>query len=482
MIKKKKQLNKQSNKQQLNKQILLVTYIFMGLFLILAGYFAYLAGYSSKNVINNPYNKLQNLLSESVVRGNIYSSDGELLATTVTDDEGNESRYYPLGQEFCHIVGSVDKGLYGLESSYNFELLSSSISPFLKIANDFSGKKDPGDSIVTTLNAEIQHTVNQAMSSYDGAAIVMDSKTGDVLAMVSNPGYDPNDIAEDWEDIQSSESSVLLNRATQGLYTPGSIFKIITLYAYLEQGGSEEDYSYDCTGSVEVDGQTIRCNNSTAHGTVDLKDSFAYSCNCSFINLGKQISAEQMQKAAKKLLFGQKLPLNVESNQSRFSLKKEDTDFMKAQTMFGQGETLMSPMHAAMIVSAVANDGTAVRPKFVREIKNVDGKVVKTEESRNYKQLFQPEMAEKLKDYMRSVVEYGTAQRLNQYENLTVYGKTGSAEIDSERNFHSWFVGFAENEKTDDNYTIVVITEKMPHGTSPAPSVTIANQILKVLD
>ena len=92
------------------------------------------------------------------------------------------------------------------------------------------------------------------------------------------------------------------------------------------------------------------------------------------------------------------------------------------------------------------------------------------------------EMAEKLKAYMGAVVEYGTAERLNHYSNLTVYGKTGSAEIDSERNINSWFMGFAENANTNENYTIVVVAENVASGTSPAPSVTIANQILKVLD
>lgn len=472
----------ETNSKKLNKDILMVTYIFMGLFLILAVYFFYLVGYSSRDLINNPYNKLQNLLSESVVRGDIYSSDGELLATTSYDSKGEEYRYYPFDEQYCHVVGSIGQGLYGLESAYNFDLLSSSSNILTKIANDFSDKKDSGDSIVTTLDSSVQKAACQALNGYDGAVVVMDSKTGAVLAMVSNPGYNPNTIEEDWEKINEGESSVLLNRATQGLYTPGSIFKLVTLYEYLKEGGEEEGYSYTCEGSTTVDGEIIHCNNGISHGTVNLMDSFAYSCNCSFVNIGKQISVKNLISSCNDLLFNKSLPVKIAYNKSSFQLQEKDSDFVKAQTVFGQGETLISPVHAAILVSAIANGGTAMEPFFVESIKGASGNTVKTFSAKSYKTLFDADMAEKLKGYMRSVTEYGTASRLNNFSNLTVYGKTGSAEIDSERNINSWFIGFAENEENTKNYTIVVVAENVASGTSPAPSVTIANQILKVLD
>lgn len=472
----------ETNSKKLNKDILLVTYIFMGLFLLLAVYFFYLVGYSGRELINNPYNKLQNLLSNSVVRGNIYSSDGELLATTSHDNQGEEYRYYPFEEQYCHVVGSIDQGLYGLESAYNFDLLSSSSNVLTKIANDLSNKKDKGDSIVTTLDSSVQNAVYHALKGYDGAAVVMDSRTGAVLAMVSNPGYNPNTISQDWEKINEGESSVLLNRATQGLYTPGSIFKLVTLYEYLKEGGDEEGYSYVCEGKTEAGGEIIHCNDGVSHGTVDLMDSFAYSCNCSFVNIGNSISVKNLGSSCNDLLFNRNLPVKIAYKKSSFKLQESDSDFVKAQTVFGQGETLISPIHAAILVSAVANEGTAMEPYFVESIKGASGNTVKAFSAKSFKTLFAPDMAEKLKNYMRSVVEYGTAKRLNNFENLTVYGKTGSAEIDSERNINSWFIGFAENGENERSYTIVVVAENVAEGTSPAPSVTIANQILKVLD
>ena len=482
MIKKSKHNQAETNSRKLNKDILMVTYIFMGLFLILVIYFFYLVGFSSKKMINNSYNKLQNLLSESVIRGNIYSSDGELLAATAYDEDGAEYRHYPFNDQYCHVVGSIDQGLYGLESAYNFELLSSSSNMFKKMINDFKNQKDDGDSIVSTLNHKIQKAAYQALKGYDGAVIVMDSHTGAVLSMVSNPGYNPNTIKENWDKINEGNSSVLLNRATQGLYTPGSIFKLITLYEYLKEGGDEEAYSYLCEGNISADEETIHCNDNTAHGTVNLMDSFAYSCNCSFVNIGRQLSIENLSSACNDLLFNKTLPVTIAYNKSSFQLQQNDSDFVKALTFFGQGETLISPIHAAILVNAVANKGTAMEPYFVESIKGASGKTVKTFSAKSYKTLFDEEMADKLKQYMRSVVEYGTAKRLNSFDNLTVYGKTGSAEIDSARNINSWFIGFAEEKESEKSYTIVVVAENVAAGTSPAPSVTIANQILKVLD
>ena len=123
-----------------------------------------------------------------------------------------------------------------------------------------------------------------------------------------------------------------------------------------------------------------------------------------------------------------------------------------------------------------------MKPRLVESVQNDAGKEIKKYPAKEYKELFEPEMAEKLKTYMASVIKYGTATRLNQYANLRVYGKTGTAEIDSERNSNSWFIGFAEQKDTKENYTIVVVTENIPDGTYPAPAVTIAGQVLKVLD
>ena len=474
--------NKNKLSKKRNKDMVMVAYMFFGMFLILAGYFIYVAGIMGPKHVNNPYNKLVGLLAESVVRGSIYSADGEVLASTGTDENGQEYRTYPYGEEYCHTVGSIEEGVYGLEAACQYDLLSSADPVWKKFLHDMSGKKDTGNSIVTTLDTKVTRAAYEAMEGYQGSAIVMDSRTGEILAMVSRPGYDPNKVSKTWEDITTREDSPLLNRATQGLYTPGSIFKIITLYEYLQEHKEDAaSYSYECLGGIDVDGTGIHCSNGTSHGTVDLEDSFAYSCNCSFVNLGLMLDLTRFQKTAKQLLFNSKLPMILDYKKSEFSLKDTDSDFVKAQTFFGQGETLITPLHAAILVQAIANDGMAMKPKLVSKIVDGQGNTVKENKNGEYQRLFDKTSAQELKEYMKSVVDYGTAKRLQGFTNLTVYGKTGTAQTGNKGIAHSWFVGFAENAATNQSYTVVVVTESVDE-TVAAPSVSVTKEILKVLD
>ena len=222
--------NRKKKKNTKNREFAVVTYSFLGLFLCLMGYFVYFEQVESEQFINNPYNKRQELFTRSVVRGSIYSADGVTLAETVTDAEGNETRMYPAGRIFAHVVGYSTHGTSGIEAMANFNLLRSNILYMEKAVSEIKGEKNPGDSVTTTLNYDLQLQAYDALGSYDGAVVVMEPETGRILAMVSKPDFDPNTIADDWDTFVSddSDSSVLLNRATQGLYPPGSTFKIFT--------------------------------------------------------------------------------------------------------------------------------------------------------------------------------------------------------------------------------------------------------------
>lgn len=139
-----------------------------------------------------------------------------------------------------------------------------------------------GDSVVTTLNLELQEAAYDALGNYKGAVVVMEPSTGKILAMVSKPDFDPNTVAENWDFLNTDQDSVLLNRATQGQYAPGSTFKVVTALEYMRENPDYENYGYNCTGAIEKDGVTIRCYNGHVHGQVGFQDSLAYSCNTSF--------------------------------------------------------------------------------------------------------------------------------------------------------------------------------------------------------
>ncbi|MFG6325639.1 MAG: penicillin-binding protein 2 [Lachnospiraceae bacterium] len=461
-----------------NKSIMRATYIFVGLFLIMAVYFSYYLGMKSDEQMNNSYNKLTGKLGETTVRGKIYSSDGKVLAETVTDDDGRERRSYPYNELFCHVVGTTAYGQSGLEAVYDYQLLMSDSSWVSKLFTDLKGKKYEGNNIITTLDTELQKAAFDAMSDYKGAVVIMEADTGKVITMMSNPSYNPNTLREQWDTISADKTSPLVNRATMGLYTPGSIFKLFTLEEYLEEGGQSSDYIFNCTGAVQISGKNISCANGHSHGTVDLTGSFSNSCNGSFINIGSSLKNGSLKKLCDRMLFNSHLPIKLPYNKSSFSLADDADDFLKAQTYFGQGETLCTPVHMALICSAIANDGVIMEPMFVERIENAYGKTVESFEPKEYKTIFSKVQAENLKPYLRSVVEKGTAIRLNDFKNLTVYGKTGTAQTDNGNKSNSWFIGFFE--KDGKSYSIAVVCEDVPGNVSP--SITVTKDILKTLD
>lgn len=455
-----------------NKEFHVVTYIFIAIFTAMIGYFVYFLAFESDDFINNEYNGLQTLFEKDVVRGEIITSDGYVIAETVTDEEGNEERNYPYGRMFAHVTGYTGSVRTGLEKQLNFDLLRSHSFFMEQIFSEFTGEKQMGDSAVTTLRYDLQEAAYDALGKYDGAVVVMEPSTGKILAMVSKPGYDPNTIEEDWEELQGG--SALYNRAAQGQYTPGSVFKILTTLAYMESNpGTYQDYSYECTSEITIQNKTIHCASGKAHGTVDLENSFAQSCNASYANMMQSIDEEVFQKVCDAMLFNQKLPIALESSASSFSISEEDTNALKMDTSIGQGKTLVSPLHMAMLAGAVCNDGVVMRPYLVEQTQNYNGIVVEETKPKEYVTLFTSTQVNLLSQYMRSTVENGTATKL-QSDAYTAYGKTGTAQTTSDLDkTNAWFVGYAEYNGKE--IAIAVVVEDSGSGSSYA--VPIAKKI-----
>ena len=214
-----------------NRNILLITYLMVGLFISMIGYFGYFLQVRGETVINNSYNARLDRFSDRIIRGELLSHDGQILARTEADEDGSERRVYPYGPLFAHSVGYSDHGKTGLEALANFYLLSSHMNLIEQTVNEFSGVKNIGDNVITTLDVDLQQTASDALGGRRGAVIVMEPDTGKILAMISRPEYDPNTLEADWDFLISGENTEaqLLNRATQGLYPPGSTFKILTI-------------------------------------------------------------------------------------------------------------------------------------------------------------------------------------------------------------------------------------------------------------
>ena len=430
----------------------------------------------SEELFNNSYNSRQKVLAEKNQRGTIYAADGEELAVTRTDEEGNDVRVYPYNNLFAHVVGYSDKGKTGIEQLQNYELIQSDIPVSQQLKNEAEGIKNPGNDVYTTLDVAMQEAADKALGMYTGAAVAIDVKTGKVLAMISKPDFDPNEIAQIWEEVSSDEeNSPLLNRASQGLYPPGSTFKIVTALEYIrENPDTWQNYRYECDGTYVNGDNRIQCYHGTVHGSVDLITSFAKSCNTSFANIGMSLDRASFADTIHSLLFDQELPFELPYSKGSISLNENSSDEDVIQTSIGQGKTQVTPLQMAMITAAIANDGVLMRPYVVESVESASGKIISGTQPEEYGRLMSEKEAQILQQFMEEVVESGTASKL-QGRSYTAAGKTGSAEYSQNKSdSHAWFTGYAPAE--DPQVAVTVIIEEMGSGGDYA--VPIARRIL----
>ena len=456
----------------------LVTYLFMALFLVMAGYMIWVVMHDTDQILNNPGNKRQELLAKRVTRGSILSSDGKVLAHTKTDKKGNETRVYPYSSLFAHVVGRLSHGKTGLESTESYTMLTSGVNPLISVYNEFRGKKNPGNNVVTTLNLKLSQAAGNALGSRKGAVVAMDPETGKILAMVSKPAYDPNDLDDHrWNQLTADEGedSALYNRATQGLYPPGSTFKLYTALEYMREQEKYNRFRYTCTGSIGTGQDRIRCYGGEVHGGVDLTEAFAESCNAAFCQIGSGLDPAGWRKLCESLYYNKKTPLQkLEQNSSRFAITDSTAAGDIMQVSIGQGDTLVTPLQNALLVCAAVNKGTLMRPYLVDHTEDHDGNVLDAFEPVADSKPVTEEEAKELKKLMRATVTEGTAHALYSGTPYKAGGKTGSAEFqNSTKDSHAWFVGYAEK----DGKKLVVSIVVEAAGTGSTYAVPIAKEI-----
>lgn len=453
-------MNKQTPNPGENKHILIITYVVVGMFVCLMGYFGYFLQVQSETVINNSYNARLDSFSDRIIRGKIVSNDGRVLAETTVQEDGSEVRTYPYQDLFAHAVGYSDHGKAGLEALANFYLLSSHMNLADQTMNQLADRKNPGDNVITTLDVDLQQAAQAALGDRKGAVVALEPDTGKILAMVSRPGFDPNTLGQEWEALISGDNTQaqLLNRASQGVYPPGSTFKIVTALEYMrEHPDTWQEFSFDCDGSYEHGDYTISCYHGNAHGHQNLTQAFANSCNGAFASLGLEINLEQMQNLAEHLLFNGPLPVSIAYSKSSYAMGTGAGDWERLQTAIGQGNTQMTPLHNALLTAAIANGGVLMKPYLIDRVETAEGEEVKKFLPATYGELMSASEAEALSGLMRQVVTEGTgsAVRTDAY---AAAGKTGSAEFEKGKESHAWFTGFAPAE--DPKLVVTVLVEE----------------------
>lgn len=441
-----------------NRELHIIMYLFTAVFMAIIVSLSVYLTVNAPKTINSSYNMRQQNLEKKVIRGTIFSSDGEILAEEAMNSDNVEVRYYPYRELFAHAVGFSTHGKSGVEYAANIELLTSNAPVDERLKREMNGERNYGDNIITTFDTTLQKTAFEALGVYKGAVIVMEVKTGKILAMVSKPDFDPNTVSENWAEVTAdTENSPLLNRALQGLYPPGSTFKTVTLLEYIKENpDTYEDYFFNCTGRFTYDETTVNCYHGSVHGKEDLKGSYEDSCNSSFANIGTLLNVKSFKKTSEMLLFNKELPFDVPCKAGQFPLNADSGSEEIVHSAIGQGNILMTPAHMELITCAVANGGILMKPYEIDRQENYLGTVIKQNEPEEIKKLMSESEAEILKEYMKGVVENGTGKKFKGL-NYKVAGKTGSAEYGNVKGeSHSWFTGFSDPDDPDIAVTVIM--------------------------
>lgn len=452
---------------QESKRIIKVLAMMGALFISLVIYLSYFEIFRASDIVTNNYNKRQWLNEEYVLRGKIVDRNGKTLAYSEKVEE-KQIRHYPYGNVYSHIIGYSDKeyGKSGLEASYNNELLNINASnPILQITEKITGLKEQGNNLILTIDHELQNYARQLLGSKKGAMIVMNPKNGEIYAMVSKPDFNPSTFKENWEEIAEDKDSPLLNRATMGLYTPGSVFKMITAAGALQQEGI--DTTYQCEGSVNIEGYILRDYKGIAHGKVDLEKAMVESCNVAFSQIGLQLGEERLKDVSEKFMFNKVIAFDLKTKSSIFPSKGLMTKPELGATAIGQGKVLVTPFNMALAASAIANDGVMMKPILVKEVISPDGKTVKANYPQAIARVSNSLIAQEIKNMMVKAVNEGTGKNAR-IRNIAVAGKTGTAENETGKE-HAWFVGFAPADNPQ--VVVVVVLENIGStgGKSAAP-------------
>ncbi|WP_333656994.1 peptidoglycan D,D-transpeptidase FtsI family protein [Tissierella praeacuta] len=449
-----------------NKRIVVVLIGLCLMFISLIIYISYFQIFEAEAIKNNSYNKRLWINEESILRGSIYDRNGKTLAYSEKIDD-TYKRYYIYGRLYSHIIGYSyrEYGKSGLELQYNNTLLNINENAAINEIKNIVAPTTEGNSIKLTIDHELQAKARTLLKGKKGSIVAMNPSTGEIYAMVSLPDFDVANLKADWKAITESPDSPLINRATQGLYPPGSTFKLITTIAVLNTANLEE--YYNCTGSTNINGYVFKDYQGKAHGNIDLRQALIKSCNTYFTTKSIEIGKDRIGNTAERFMINNNIPFDLPIKSSQFPFKEnlDKTDI--AAAAIGQGKVLVTPLNMALIVSGIANEGQIVKPILVKEIISKNNKILKKNTTEVLSKGTDSITANKLKDMMVDVVKSGTGKNAR-IKNIKVAGKTGTAENSSGKS-HAWFVGFAPADEPKIAIAVILEEEGSTGGKSAAP-------------
>ena len=454
------------------------------LYVTLAGGFALLVlmlGYwqviAASDLRDRPDN-IQSAQAERLIdRGRILSADGRVLAASRAVREKGQKvfeRLYPQGSLASHVVGYTSQDAKtGIERTYDRYLSGSfGTEPLLQRLN-LSEKE--GANVQISIDTRVQTVAEQQLAGQRGAVVALDPRTGEVIAMASSPTFDLQQAVTDFDAIPD-DGGPLLNRAVQGLYAPGSTFKVVTATAALESGIFQPDSEFPGGSSYETPGGDIRNFGGASYGPHTLQTALTNSINTTFAQIGDDLGRERLGTTMSAFGFGERPPIDLPDvavsgrRRSDQVLPNDQQGEDTARIAIGQEQLTVTPLQMAMVAGAIANDGVLMAPHLMTRIVDRGGSVVQRGEPDEIGQVASPERAAEVGSMMEDVVREGTgtAAALSGV-GVTVAGKTGTAESDDPNRNQAWFIGFAPAESPEVAVAVVIEDTSSTGGTVAAP-------------
>jgi peptidoglycan glycosyltransferase len=451
----------------MNKPIRRVAFIAMIMFALLLANGTYMMIFRQSSLAAQPENRRVRDAEFAQNRGAILAAGKTEIAETVpAKDRFKYQRVYPEGELYAAITGfySYDRASSGLERTYNAQLAGTDDALFVRRLVDMATNRTPeGASVQTTIVPKIQKAAADALGNQKGAVVALNPKTGAVLAMVTSPTFDPNDIAthdieaagKAYDRLASDSQHPLSNRAAREIYPPGSTFKVVTAAAALTDGKTP-DSMVDSPDRLKLPGTRVFLSNSTNCGgtKITITQALKVSCNTAFANLGMDVGASKLREQAQLFGFDRRHLGDLGGVASQFPDKLNEAQL--ALSSIGQYDVAASPLQMAMVSAAIANDGVLMDPYVVSQVRSQDLKPIETHEPTELSTAMTPENAKELQQMMGVVVSQGTGHNA-QIPGVEVGGKTGTAQSDPKRKPFAWFTSFAPLD--DATVAVAVIVE-----------------------
>ena len=446
----------------MNRQIVKLFAFIVVLFGILVGFTSYWSVFDAKALEEKNVNKRPLFEQQQIRRGRILAADGTVIAKSVAKGRGAEKRYerrYPEGSLYGHPIGYsyAEYGDSEFEKFHNEELVGDE-GEFSSILDTLTGGTQEGNDIVTNIDTAAQKVaLGDLEEAGFGAVVAIVPQTGEVKVMASNAPYDPNRIPQEIEKLNKNEvETPLLNRATQGLYPPGSTFKVVTAAAGLESGTITPETTINAPGSLEVEGTPLQNDFNENFGPIALDTALTNSVNTWFGQLGQQVGQDQLFETMEKFGFNATPAIDLPSNEVYDSGVYEENHLLHrndpvdlARLAIGQERLLATPLQMTEVAAAIANKGKLMKPQIWKRVINPDGRVLDTLDPSVYSEPVSSEVAEELTTAMEGVVSEGTGTNAA-IPGVPVAGKTGTAETPGnkacgggENENQAWFMGFA---------------------------------------